>query len=30
MVWEKGVPLWAHAETSLPFEGPVILWYSIE
>jgi hypothetical protein len=27
MVWEKGLPLWAHAEASLP---PEVLPYSLE
>ena len=32
MVWGKGVPLWAHAEASLPppLEGPDTGRYSIE
>jgi hypothetical protein len=30
MAWEKGVPLWAYAEASLPPEGPATGRYSIE
>ena len=29
-VWEKGVTWQAHAEASLPPEGPATQWYSIE
>lgn len=29
-VWGKGVPLWAHVEASLPPEGSVTRWYTVE